>query len=127
MKQNLTAIDQYCRKVRKHLVCSHHTKNNFIEGLKTELLDTVSEVQCFEEIVIAYGTPEMVAANFQEAVSTEEYYQALRTKKVKIIVAYAVTFALILGVAAFALHCIASDQPVYYTSEIQEECTDNER
>lgn len=88
MEKTEKSIRKYCSRVRRHLLCSKSTFNNWEKGYRDELLDRFSE-QCdlsCDELEHELGKPKDMANQIQDNISPEESAVAIKRRKLRVIV-----------------------------------------
>lgn len=75
-------VREYIGRLRRCLICRRATKDKLLEGFVQELQDNenTSMPGSYEELCRQYGQPEIVAKEFQEQVSSEEF-RAVKTRR----------------------------------------------
>lgn len=100
------SVKCYCKKVRDLLPCSQKQKKEIMNQIQGNLKDFQSEHPDadFEQIVLRFGSPEMVAAAYVESTGTSEILKALRIRKrIVAIVASVMAVALFIWAAAVTI------------------------
>lgn len=108
---NNKAVDRYCKKVGKLLICSAETRRELLDGLRDELTELPPEKSdSVKKLEIHYGKIPETAINLQDVVSPDERAEALaRQRKTKFTVSVAV--AAILIILAALICFLGIDQP----------------
>ncbi len=88
---------QYVNAIAKKIKCTDKRKKEIKRQLLTDMEMRIKQGEKLEEIISQMGTPEEIAAGFNEEISIEEQRQYGRNKVLKIIVSIAVILILLGG------------------------------
>ena len=78
---NTKAIDRYCRKIKRRLVCSKKTKEILINGLHDEIENKgLPENVTFQWLEDEIGKPAEIVEELQDSVDMDEYRQARKNR-----------------------------------------------
>ena len=90
-------VERYLKRVRRKLCAGSKTKDELIQGLRSELVELGDEPS-YDDLISTFGTPSQVAAELQSSVGETEAYSARSFSK-----RVAVTFGVIAAVLVVAL------------------------
>ena len=68
-------VESYLKRVRRKLCAGSKTKDELIQGLRSELVELGDEPS-YDDLISTFGTPSQVAAELQSSVGETEAYSA---------------------------------------------------
>lgn len=116
-------IEQYCRKVKRQLVCHKTTKACLIDGLRTELQDRFPNCTNYDKILSDYGYPEVIAGELQEAVELPEYHNAWKKKKITMTIITSAVILLCISLTIGYVYMLSQESVAYYKDIIVQDET----
>ena len=97
---NTNAIDRYCRKIKRRLVCSKKTKEILISGLRDEIENKgLPENVTFQWLEDEIGKPAEIVEELQDSVDKDEYQQARKNRL--LVLTAAIVFSIGVLIAGF--------------------------
>ena len=90
-------VESYLKRVRRKLCAGSRTKDELIQGLRSELVELGDEPS-YDDLISTFGTTSQVAAELQSSVGETEAYSARSFSK-----RVAVTFGVIAAVLVVTL------------------------
>ena len=97
---NTKAIDRYCRKIKRRLVCSKKTKEILISGLRDEIENKgLPQNVTFQWLEDEIGKPAEIVEELQDSVDKGEYQQARKNRL--LVLTAAIVFSIGVLIAGF--------------------------
>lgn len=102
---NNNAVDRYCKRVGKLLICSAETRQELLDGLRGELVELPPEQSdSVKKLENCYGKISETAVSLQDAVPPDERASALTLQQKMKITVCAATAAIFILFAAFVCY-----------------------
>ena len=105
-------VESYLKCVRRKLCAGSKTKDELIQGLRSELVELGDEPS-YDDLISAFGTPSQVAAELQSSVGETEAYSARSFSK-RVAVTFGVIAAVLVVTLASYMLYVSNDTADYY-------------
>ena len=105
-------VESYLKRVRRKLCAGSKTKDELIQGLRSELVELGDEPS-YDDLISTFGTPSQVAAELQSSVGETEAYSARSFSK-RVSVTFGVIAAVLVVTLASYMLYVSNDTADYY-------------
>lgn len=105
-------VESYLKRVRRKLCARSKTKDELIQGLRSELVELGDEPS-YDDLISTFGTPSQVAAELQSSVGETEAYSARSFSK-RVAVTFGVIAAVLVVTLASYMLYVSNDTADYY-------------
>ena len=105
-------VESYLKRVRRKLCAGSRTKDELIQGLRSELVELGDEPS-YDDLISTFGTPSQVAAVLQSSVGETEAYSARSFSK-RVAVTFGVIAAVLVVTLASYMLYVSNDTADYY-------------
>lgn len=105
-------VESYLKRVRRKLCAGSRTKDELIQGLRSELVELGDEPS-YDDLISTFGTTSQVAAELQSSVGETEAYSARSFSK-RVAVTFGVIAAVLVVTLASYMLYVSNDTADYY-------------